>query len=110
MKMLYAPALFAVALVAAAPAKAAPVCIDTTQITSSQPQDHGAAILFQMRDGTAWRNTLVGKCSGLDFDGFAWTLTDQRVCENQQSLRVLHSGQVCLLGKFEKVPKASKPG
>jgi len=63
-----------------------------------------------MRDGTQWRNTLQGACPDLIFNGFVWTLRNpgEQVCEREQSLRVLQSGQVCMLGKFEKLP-AAKP-
>jgi hypothetical protein len=112
MRWIYLPALLAVCLVSAGPLKAATVCINTQDISSSTPENHGASILFKMRDGSRWRNTLQGRCPDLDFNGFAWTVrnADQTVCENEQSLRVLRSGQVCLLGKFEKLPPASKPG
>ena len=37
-------------------------------------------------------------------EGFEWVLhgTDD-ICENQQSLKVLRSGQTCILGKFDVV-------
>ena len=96
-----------------APASAASnVCISTRDILDQTVQDKGKAILFKMRDGTQWRNTLKGACPDLVFDGFAWTLRDpnQEVCENMQTLRVLHSGQICMLGKFDKVTPAPKRG
>jgi len=89
------------------PAMAAPpVCISTREITGQTIEGNGKAIVFRMRDGTYMRNTLQGVCPDLKFDGFVWTIRnpDQTVCEKMQSLRVLNSGEICTLGKFDKVP------
>lgn len=93
----------------AAPAMAAPdVCISTRDIQDQTVENRGRAIVFKMRNGTQWRNTLRGACPDLIFNGFVWTVRNpgEQVCENEQSLRVLQSGQVCMLGKFEKLPPA----
>lgn len=81
------------------------VCISTRDIVSSEPQRAGAAITFTMRDGSIWRNDLRGPCNDLTFNGFAWVLhnPDQTVCENEQSLRVIQSGQICQLGRFSQI-------
>ena len=96
----------------AAPAMAAPICISTREITGQTIEGRGKAIVFQMRNGTYMRNTLQGTCPDLDFDGFVWVVRnpDQTVCEKMQSLRVLNSGEVCTLGKFEQVPKPAPKG
>jgi hypothetical protein len=93
------------------PVQAATICISTRDIVDSQPQDDGKAILFKMRDGSTWRNDLQGACPDLKFDGFAWTIRDpdEQVCEHQQSLRVLRSGQICVLGKFTQTKAPKKP-
>jgi len=100
-------------MLAATPMSAATrICIDTRNIKSSLPQDHGKSILFTMRDGAQWRNTLQSGCPDLDFNGFQWTVRnpDNTVCDGEQSLQVLQSGQICQLGKFEKVTPGGKPG
>ena len=86
-------------------AQAAPICLRTRDMLQTQPADDGASINFTMRDGSVWRNDLHGRCPDLRFDGFAWTVRnpDQTVCEDMQSLRVLRSGQVCMLGKFTQI-------
>ena|SRR5579872_6251161 len=114
MKIILAVAAFATMAAIASPAAAAGnnICISTRNIVSSTPQQDGAAILFKMRDGSMWRNDLQGRCPDLKFNGYAWTLRnpDERVCENEQSLRVLLSGEVCTLGKFTQVkPAREKP-
>jgi hypothetical protein len=87
----------------AAPALAK-ICISIHDIVNSSPQNNGASLDFKMRDGTIWRNTLQGQCPDLKWNGFVWTIPgDTQVCEGGESLRVIHSGEVCLLGKFEKV-------
>lgn len=102
-------ALIALALVSvvAAPVSAA-TCIDSRKIDSAHSDD-GKTMIFKMKDGTTMVNHLQGICSDLKFNGFAWTLHsgDTQICENQQSLRVIQSGQICVLGKFDP-PKMSK--
>src|SRR5262249_32097636 len=87
-------------------AEAAPICLRTQDMISTQPQKGGASIIFDMRDGSTWRNDLHGRCPDLWFNtGFIWTIRngDGTVCENQQSLRVIRSGEVCVLGKFTQL-------
>lgn len=96
----------------AMPALAAPICISTRDITGQTIEGKGKAIVFHMRNGTYMRNTLKGVCPDLVFDGFVWTVRnpDQTVCENMQTLRVLNSGEICTLGKFDQVPQPQHPG
>ena len=107
-KYLCAVSLFAAAI---APAGAANICIATRNVMDTQPQGDGKAIFFRLYDGSTWRNDLKGNCPDLRFHGFVWSVQnpDGSVCENTQSLRVLDSGQVCVLGKFTQViaPKKS---
>jgi hypothetical protein len=99
----------AICLIAvSAPALAASVCLSTRNITSTTPRDDGAAITFKMRDGSVWRNDLHGRCPDLRFDGFEWTIRnpDGSVCDNEQTIRVLRSGEICQLGKFTQITPA----
>lgn len=91
--------------ITAAPALAQTTCISTRNIVNTRVLDGGRAMLFRMRDGSEWRNDLRTRCNGLTFNGFAWTIRNPggRVCENQQSLRVLRTGQTCMLGNFTQV-------
>ncbi len=53
-------------------------------------------------------NHLQGICPDLKFEGVSWVAGGtEEVCENEQSLRVLRLGEVCVLGKFDK--PTSKP-
>lgn len=113
MKVMTISALAAVLVagaLSASPASAR-TCIDTRDIVSSNSKD-GKILDFTMRNGTTMRNHLQGTCSDLRFEGFVWELRggDQEVCEGMQSLRVLRSGQICVLGKFDApIPKTPKP-
>ena len=87
-------------------AHAAPICLRTQDMVSTEPQKGGGSIIFKMRDGSTWRNDLHGRCPDLWFDtGFSWTVRngDGSVCENQDTLRVLRSAEVCALGKFTQL-------
>jgi len=81
----------------------ATMCVQSRDIQSTNSKD-GKLLTFRMRDGRVFVNHLQGTCSDLRFEGFSWILrgTDD-VCENQQSLRVLRSGQICILCKFDVV-------
>jgi hypothetical protein len=87
-------------------AHAAPICLATQDMVETQPQKGGASIIFKMRDGSVWRNDLHGSCPDLWFDtGFVWSVKngDGTVCENEESLHVLRSAEVCELGKFTEL-------
>ena len=94
-------ALVAVAF-ATAPAMAKQICVDSRNIVSAKSTD-GKTMVFKMKDGSTLVNHLQGACTDLKFNGFAWSLRsgDTMVCENAQSLRVLQSMQICVLGKFD---------
>jgi hypothetical protein len=90
------------------PAAAAGVCLRLRDIKSSDAAKDGSAITFKMNDGKVYRNDLGGKCPDLWFNGFAWTLHSEQVCDGELGLRVLRSGEVCKLGKFTEVTPAPK--
>jgi hypothetical protein len=54
-------------------------------------------------------NQLQGVCPTLRYNGFEWVIHGpEEVCERQQSLRVMQTGEVCVLGKFStEKPKIS---
>jgi hypothetical protein len=94
-----------IALIAAAtaPASAANMCVQARDIVSTDSKD-GRLMTFKMRDGRVLVNHLQGVCSDLRFEGFVWNVPGtEDICENQQSLKVLRSGQTCVLGKFDIV-------
>lgn len=98
--------LAALIVMAAAPAMAAGgICLSTRNIDDTTPQKDGTAILFKMKDGSVWRNDLNGRCPDLKYNGFTWTTSNplEQVCENEQTLTVFRSGEICALGKFTQV-------
>ena len=95
-------AILALTVAAASPA-AAKMCVQSRDIVSTDSKD-GKLMTFKMRDGSVLVNHLKGTCSDLKFEGFVWELRGNNdICENQQTLKVIRSGQTCLLGKFDVV-------
>jgi hypothetical protein len=45
---------------------------------------------------------MPASCSGLLFRGFAYRLNYDELCDYGQSIRVLTTNQVCMLGSFTK--------
>ncbi len=103
-------------LLAAAPAvRAANICLQTNAIESTEIKDD-STILFHMRDGTTYRNSLPQRCYGLKSasNGFTYAPTDpgsDELCGNFGTFRVNESpaegfgtGPVCMWGPFTKLP------
>ena len=99
-----AAALFLTAQVALAQGQA-PICLAARNIANTSPSPDGAAIIFRMTDGSVWRNDLRGRCPDLKWDGFSWTTSDpmERICENEQTIKLIRSAEVCALGKFTQL-------
>ena len=91
-------------MVAAASPVSAKMCVQSRDIQGTNSKD-GKLLTFRMKDGRVLVNHLQGVCSDLRFEGFVWVLRggDESICENEQSLKVLRSGQICILGKFDVV-------
>jgi hypothetical protein len=68
--------------------------IDHTKYVAPQ------TILFYMRDGKIWKNTLHGACPGLEFHGFSFVTHYDELCSNAVSIQVIKTGEVCQLGDF----------
>jgi hypothetical protein len=88
-------------------AKAKPVCLASYQIENTNvPND--STILFYMRDGSVWKNTLTSPCFGLKLDtrGFTYAPTDpgsDTICSNLVTIHTNTFHNVCLLGAFTQV-------
>lgn len=92
-------------LALAGPASA--TCLRLQDMKDAQAPD-GKTLIVTMNNGKVWHNRLVGSCSELKWQGFAWTTHSDDVCDREQSLRVLNSGQICQLGVFEPGPAPKK--
>jgi len=80
------------------------VCINVQDIVDTTPNRDGTAITFKMRGGKVWENKLLSPCPQLRYYGFSWVLPGPtQVCDRQQSIRVIQSGEVCELGDFTDV-------
>jgi hypothetical protein len=102
MKIIATVALVVPLAIAAAPASAG-MCVQVRDIESTNSKD-GKLLTFKMKDGRVLVNHLQGICSDLRFEGFSWIVRGtEDICENQQSLKVIRSGQTCVLGKFDVV-------
>lgn len=102
----FVAALLAAAIASPAAASEGSVCLQIRQIDRTKVLD-AKTILFKMKDGKVWRNALRSSCPGLRFDGFVYVVHDDEVCGNMQTIRVLRSHEVCMLGPF--TPEASWP-
>ncbi len=65
-----------------------------------------STILFYMRDGKVWKNTLKAPCPGLAFHGFTYVTHYAELCGNE-GINVLVTHQACSLGDF--TPYAPAP-
>ncbi|MGH6827441.1 MAG: hypothetical protein ACREFW_00850 [Rhizomicrobium sp.] len=85
-----------------------PVCLSTRAIASTSPAPDGRTIVFRMTNGSVWRNDLRGRCPDLRWDGFVWSTRNPlgEVCEFEQTLSLLKTGEVCALGKFTEIEPA----
>ena len=79
------------------------VCLDPQDIRGTQAID-ARTILFRMRDGTVWRNTLIAPCPWLVTHANGWTqvVKNDRICANQQQITINDTGNVCRLGGFTR--------
>ena len=88
--------------VPAAALRPASVCLNVRDIQRTETPDD-RTILFHMRDGKVWRNTLKTVCPMLKFSSFTEVLNTDQVCANQQFIRVTLTGDQCVLGDFTPV-------
>lgn len=104
------------ALVAATAARAQPdttmggnVCIKTNWIDHTKAPDD-RTILFYMRDHKVWMTHLSNLCPQLRINGFIYMPTPpDQICGNLQSIRVIRSGAVCMMGPLLPYMPAPSP-
>jgi hypothetical protein len=87
-----------------------PMCVSPRDIASTTPLSD-REILFKMRNGKMWLNTLPQNCPGLKFEGgFIWEIHGDSICAKLQTFRVLRRGTVCMLGEFSPYTPPPKAG
>jgi len=104
-------AMLALLAQTAAPARAAKnVCLWVNRIDHTQVlNDH--QILFYEVGGKVWQSNLTVPCRTLTAqDGFSWQSGIPEICGNVEQIRVLRTGESCLLGAFVPyVPGGAQP-
>ena len=81
------------------------VCLNVTEILTSQAVDN-RTIVYRMKDGKVWRNTLATPCPDLvshAAGGYSQVLHTDYLCANTQQITVQQTGMVCRLGEFTRV-------
>jgi hypothetical protein len=83
------------------------MCLRAIEIDHTTTLD-AKTILFHMRDGNVWRNTLRSPCNDLKFSGYVEEIRGGTICANQQLLRTIETGKTCRLGDFSLEKDAAK--
>jgi hypothetical protein len=85
-------------------ARATRDCVSTTFLKSTAVLDD-QRILFELRDGSVWQNTLDSRCPMLGFsEAFSYQARGAQLCD-LDTITVFEphiSGATCGLGKFER--------
>lgn len=85
------------------------VCLSAHEIDNTEVARDGRSILFYMSGHRVWKNILQDQCVTLGPDhGFIYTVTDDEICSNLESIRVIGTGEVCELGEFTPVPQQTR--
>jgi hypothetical protein len=102
-KLLLCVLALTVATVAdAAPDNSSPKCLMASLVDGTGVIDENT-VIFRMKDGTVWKNTLRQSCPNLKFaQGFSEVIRSDEICANQQIIHVLGTGNVCQLGAFSR--------
>jgi hypothetical protein len=112
MRMLLSAILSAACFLTCGPALSQPaaksnICIRSYQIDHTKaPNDR--TLIFYMKNGAAYQSTLVSNCPQLGVYGFSYMpAPPDQICGNLQSIRVIRTGSVCVLGPLVPItPKA----
>jgi hypothetical protein len=111
--MIVSAVILAPSMFAAVPAAGSKTCIALTQIDSTNALDD-QTIIFKMKGGKQYKNTLPYKCSGLKFENaFSYRTSLSQLC-NVDIITVLRSGSrldsgpSCGLGTFEPYTPPAK--
>lgn len=78
-------------------------CVHTNRIDQIKRARDGTFIDFQMRGGVTYRNTLRNKCPGLSTSGIGYKTRGTATLCRGETVRVLKTGGVCILGPFVEI-------
>jgi hypothetical protein len=97
---------------AVAPARAddasSQVCLQSNLVDHTEILNRNQ-ILFYMTGKKVWLNTLRAPCSIDRTDGFVWKSSIAQYCDNLETIKIIRTGQICMLGKFTPYEKTAKP-
>ena len=83
-----------------AEAAAKPVCLWVNRVDHTQVLNNHQ-ILFYEIGGKIWLSNLTAPCHTLTAqDGFSWRSGIPEICGNLEQIKVLRTGEACLLGAF----------
>jgi hypothetical protein len=84
-----------------------PFCLEASSVRATDVVDE-RTILYRMRDGKVWKNTLKQDCPNLKFRrGFSEIVRSGQICANRQIIAVLGTNNTCQLGDFTPVSHSS---
>jgi hypothetical protein len=87
-------------LAGAADAKDADICLSARDVDHTSVLSDNE-ILYVMKNGKIWKNTLRKTCPGLRFEhAFSETIVADGICSNRQMITVVNRGTPCFLGAF----------
>jgi len=87
-------------LAGAANAKDADICVSARDVDHTSVLSDNE-ILYVMKSGKIWKNTLRKSCPGLGFErAFSETIVADGICSNRQMITVINRGTPCFLGAF----------
>jgi hypothetical protein len=91
------------AIAQAPPPNPGRVCLNIREVQRTETPDD-RTIVFHMRDGKIWRNTLRQNCPMLRTSPYTQVLhSGDLVCSNQQFIHIAQTGDTCALGEFTPV-------
>jgi len=84
----------------AANARDADICLSAGDVDHTSVLSDNE-ILYVMKNGKTWKNTLRKSCPGLGFErAFSQTIVADGICSNRQMITVINRGTPCFLGAF----------
>jgi hypothetical protein len=95
-------------LAGAANAKDADICLSARDVDHTSVLSD-SEILYVMKNGKIWKNTLRRTCPGLRFEhAFSESIIADGICSNRQMITVVNRGTPCFLGAFTPYTPPSK--
>jgi len=93
----------------AASAKDADICLSARDVDHTRVLGDNE-ILYVMKSGKIWKNTLHKSCPGLGFErAFSETIVADGICSNRQMITVINRGTPCFLGTFTPYTPPPRP-